>query len=114
MVQVRTLERVLKQAGIPKRKVELVIAEVSKPRRQPAPEPPEGAISLSAGSRKFSVPYSTIAGWVNSGYIPVLLNTGYKVYVEEARLEEVAAVHNKKPGRGRRTVQKKFKPFNAA
>lgn len=120
MVQQRTLERyrseiaeISREAGIPvdkgKKLIDLLEERIIKNRRQPAPEPPEGAISQSEGARKYGVPQTTISGWVRDGIIPVLQN-GYKVYIDESRLAEVAAAYHKKPGRGRRNVQKKFRP----
>lgn len=78
-------------------------------RRQPAPLPPAGSISQSEGARKYFVSQGLISRWVSAGYIPVILRTNKEVYIDESKLAEIAKVFLKKPGRGRRTVQKKFK-----
>jgi hypothetical protein len=82
-------------------------------RRQPSPTPPAGYISLSEGARKYDIVRSTLQGWAESELLKPLLKTRYRVYVEEDRLAILAKAFLKKPGRGRRTVYKKFKPQSA-
>jgi len=121
MVQQRTLERyrneideISREAGIPAAKgrklIDLLEERIIKNRRQPTPPPPDGAISLSEAVRKYGLQHGTVSRWAKSGLIPVVLRTDHKVYIDETRLAEVAAAYLKKPGRGRRTVKKKFKP----
>lgn len=101
-------------AGTVKKVLKALEEKIISNRRQPAPEPPAGSISQSAGARKYDVDQSTISRWVREGFIPVLLRTKKEVYIDESRLAEVAKAYKKKPGRGRRTVQQRFKTETAS
>ena len=93
------------------RVLEVVQVHIENGRRQPKPPPPEGGISIRAGSRKYKVIQSTITRWVKRGYIPILLETRNEKYIEEKRLAELALIYKKSPGKGKLTIKQKLNPI---
>jgi hypothetical protein len=75
-------------------------------RRQPAPPPPKGGISIRAAGRKYNVDFRLVSTWVKRGLISVLLETPNNKFVEEKKVAELAAKYNTNPGRGKRTIFK--------
>lgn len=89
-----------------KRTWEMINELREKRRREPAPAPPKGGISLRAASRKYRVPQTTISSWIKSAFLPVLLRTNVRVYVDENQLLELVRVRANNTGRGNRSVSK--------
>lgn len=74
--------------------------------REPAPHPPDGGISQSAGSRKYKISQRTISRWMEKGYLTRLTSESKReVYVNEAELAKLAAIYHKNPGQGKHTVK---------
>jgi len=73
-------------------------------KRQPAPPPPEGGISLSAASRVHGVPHPTISRWVKRGLIPIILRTKKELYIDEDITTMVVGLYKKNPGQGKKVL----------
>jgi len=107
-------ERLMSRAGTIARERESDITEsilreaaeeIKSNGRKPAPEPPEGGISLSEASRKYKVVKSTLSRWVSKGYIPVKLRTNREVYIDEAALADLVKKYRQNPGQGKKTAK---------
>jgi hypothetical protein len=85
------------------------IIESLKPRQTNHQDAPAGGISLRAAERKYKVSNRTISNWVKAGYIPVLLRTKKQLYVDEAKLAEIANYHIRHGGRGKWSILKKMR-----
>ena len=77
-----------------------IMAEKESRKRIPRPPAPEGGIGIRGGAKKYGLSKSTVHKWYKLGYIPKVLDDGYKVYIDEARLKELADVYKSDPGRG--------------
>jgi len=113
----RSLEKLLTVAPVIARETKLTENEVERVftqamlhaennKRQPAPQPPEGCISLRAASAKYGIPHPTLSVWINKKkYIPILLRTKNKLFVSEVLLVELINKYRKNPGQGKHTLR---------
>jgi len=76
--------------------------------REPAPEPPEGGISLAEAEREFNIPYQTISRWAKRGYIDILLETTRELYIDKIQLENIIGYYKQDPGQGKFTLRYLF------
>ena len=79
---------------------------INEKRRQPAPPPPEGGISIRAAGRKYNVDFRTISTWVKRGLVKVILETKNNKYIDEKSTKYLCTKYNSDPGRGKRTIFK--------
>jgi len=108
-------ERLMSRAGTIARERESDITEsilreaadeIKSNGRKPAPEPPEGGISIRAAGRKYRIPNRTISRWVNKGYIKLLKETKNCKYISEAEFAELISAYLSDSITGRRTITK--------
>ncbi len=105
LISVKAIRAIIdKENPSVKEQLEVIItkamAEKESRKRIPRPPAPEGGIGIREGARKYGLSKSTVHKWYKLGYIPKVLDDGYKVYIDEARLKELADVYKSDPGRG--------------
>jgi len=113
MIQARTLERkmvtiseaekIIKEG---KGKADMLNKLNGLTKRQPAPPPPEGGISIRKAARKYDMRHTTLVLWVKEGYIPVVLETKNKKFIDEATTIDIIQKFKNYTGDGRRTLKK--------
>lgn len=120
MVQAKTLDKYIARApefavmtGADPKLVERILTtvkrEIETNRRQPAPPPPEGGISIRAAERKYKIRSSTISGWVKDEHIPILKRGSKEIYISEELIARVAKEYKTLKGRGNRAIIKIIK-----
>jgi len=88
------------------------LADVKKRCRQPAPPAPEGGIGLREAERKYGIISETLSKWTRQGYIPVILRTANKLYVDEKTVAEIAKRYVDKGHQGKWIIREIMKAIH--
>ena len=123
-VSIRELRRLAESgkiaaATLPDGDVIVSEAEVRQPlKKEDLPEYKKHAhlkgqgIGIAEAARKYSISFSTLQGWVSSGYIHRLGQTGQKVLIDEADIAYCVEIYRLKKGsRGKRLFNPDGTPY---
>ena len=92
LVSIEVAERLIKESSTPEEAVERLR---SLPKRQKAPPPPEGGISLRDAERKYSISYSVLSRWAKRGWVKVLKKVPNWLYLDEKDLIRALKEHGR-------------------
>lgn len=102
LLTIEEAERIINES---RNRKEMVTKLRKLPKRQKAPPPPDGGISIREAARKYGLSNVTIWRWVNNKFIPVILETKNTTYIDESRFAEIASSYNSLPKGTRKTIK---------
>ena len=103
LVTVKEAERIYRNAN---GNVDMAVKELHQlPKREKAPGPPKGCISIREAARKYDIQDRTIGRWVNDGFIPVLMITKNTTYIDESEFSKIVNSYKSLPEGTRKSIK---------
>ncbi|RMI27422.1 MAG: hypothetical protein D6681_00680 [Calditrichaeota bacterium] len=71
----------------------------------------DATLGLGEASRKYNVPKTTLAGWVQKGYIAKVSKDGQKILLKEQDIAYAVSIYKSRSGRGKRVFKPDGTPY---